>query len=70
MNNEMIEPNEPKTRTIKVDCHFTGYVTVYLKNYKDKEEEIEDIENQLNEMSFSELTEETDKVEIDAWEEI
>lgn len=66
----MIEPKETNTRTIKVDCHFTGYVTVYLKNYKDKEEEIEDIENQLNEMSFSELTDETDTIEIDSWEEI
>ena len=67
---EQLEPKEEKTRTIKVDCHFTTYVTVYLKNYKDREEENEDIEKQLDEMSFNELEEECDKIEIDNWEEV
>ena len=46
------------------------YVTVYLKDYQDREEEIEDIEKQLDEMSFNELEEECDKIEIDNWEEV
>lgn len=67
---EQLEPKEEKTRTIKVDCHFTTYVTVYLKDYQDREEENEDIEKQLDEMSFNELEEECDRIEIDNWEEV
>ena len=67
---EQLEPKEQETRTIKVDCHFTTYVTVYLKNYKDREEEIEDIETQLDNMGSSELMEECYKIEIDNWEEV
>lgn len=56
------EPKEESMTTLKVECYFTTYVTVYG-------EDREDWERQLDEMQYDELLEECDKINIDSWEE-
>ena len=57
------EPPEVEQRTLKVDCYFTTYVTVFGDNE-------ENWETQLDEMDKYDFLEEADKIYIDNWKEI
>lgn len=64
------EPKGDNYKTLKVECYFTTYVQVEVGKYKDPDDEWEDIERQLDALTTQDLVEETDKINIDSWEEI
>ena len=67
------EPKGDNYKTIKVECSFTTYVQVEIGKFKDPDDEWEDIERQLYQMSKEskeELLEEVDKIEIEDWSEV
>lgn len=60
------EPEERTiTRTIKVECSFTTYVTVEVDPRQSGEEQFDDIEAQINKMDRYDLLEEADKIRIE-----
>ena len=63
-------PPEKETKTYKVMCSFETYVTVEVGKYKDPDDEFEDIEKQIDNMSMSELLEECDSIKIEDFEEV
>ncbi len=56
---------EDEYKTVKVECSFTTYVRVKVGKYKDIDDEIDDINEQVDKMSNEELLEEVDKINIE-----
>lgn len=54
---------EEKQTTLKVECYFTTYITVYGDDRDNWEEQIDSLDKY-------DLLEEADKINIDSWEEI
>ena len=67
MVNDYPEENieEEEMITVKVECSFTTYVTVKKGNYRDPEEEYDDIKEQIQNKDMYDLLEECDKVNIE-----
>lgn len=60
------EPNEEITHTMKVDCHFTTYITVYGDDEEDWERQVYDF---VKEEKYD-LLDNVDCVEIDEYQKI